>query len=194
MRTVKIEVTEDQAHLIQPALDMYSRIGIGQFDVIAEHPTFTKILTKAATPIKEIEIADSTPQGKVLEIKNGRALIDGSVGKDGCWVKEQEWKNIEDVKLSVNWSKYHDTMDYAKNVLHSARNILINDYQLSNSGYIGINNKKVDDSCRQAFDILQVIRHEFWKQRGEKSFATVGSSVHFTSNSGDSDKIKVEIV
>ena len=39
-----LTVTKEQLRLIQEALDMYSRIGIGQFWVIKEHPTFEKII------------------------------------------------------------------------------------------------------------------------------------------------------
>lgn len=190
---VKIEVTEEQAKLIQYALDMYSRIGVGQFSVIVDHPTFKKHLEKMFTPKKEIEVGDSTPQGEVLEVKDGKALIDGSVNKDGHWCKKKKWIKISDVKLSPDYVKVHQTEDYAKRVLYSARNILFVDETIGENGSWGIHNAKVDNSCREAFDILQVIRHEFWKRQEDRSFMTVDSSLHFTSTTKDSEKIKVEI-
>ena len=42
----KLIVTEEQLRLIQTALDFYSRIGIGQFQEIKDHPTFQKHLYK----------------------------------------------------------------------------------------------------------------------------------------------------
>jgi hypothetical protein len=57
----------------------------------------------------------------------------------------------------------------------------------------GIHHPNVDDSCREAFDIIQVIRHEFWKRDPERSSMTVDSSIHFTSDKGESSKIKVEL-
>ena len=41
-----LKVTKEQLRLIQDALDMYSRIGIGQFEVIKDHPTFERNLKK----------------------------------------------------------------------------------------------------------------------------------------------------
>jgi len=39
-----LHLTEEQLRLVQTALDFYSRVGIGQFDVIKDHPTFTNQL------------------------------------------------------------------------------------------------------------------------------------------------------
>ena len=41
-----ITLTEEQLRLVQSALEFYSRVGIGQFEVIKEHPTFEKVLRK----------------------------------------------------------------------------------------------------------------------------------------------------
>jgi len=73
------------------------------------------------------------------------------------------------------------------------RNMLCNDYSLSRNGSWGIHSSNVDNSCREAFDIIQVIRHEFWKRNPKRSDITVDSSIHFTSNSGESNKIKCEL-
>jgi hypothetical protein len=35
-----LELTDSQLWLVERALDLYSRIGIGQFDRIKDHPTF----------------------------------------------------------------------------------------------------------------------------------------------------------
>lgn len=137
-------VTEDQLHLIQRALDFYSRIGIGQFDEIKNHPTFEKHLHR------EFEIEGKT-----------------------------------------DYSIYHDVRDSVDNMLVQPRNMLCNDNSLNRNGSWGIYNPKVDDSCREAFDLIQVIRHEFWKRDPERSSITVDSSVHLHCK--DSDKIKVEL-
>ena len=139
-----LTVTEDQLRLIQQALDFYSRVGIGQFDAIKDHPTFEKHLHK------EFEIDGKT-----------------------------------------DYSRYHAVRDSADNVIFQARNILYNDNSLSRNGSWGIYNKKVDESCREAFDLIQVIRHEFWKKNPKRSSITVDSSIHLHCK--DSDKIKVEL-
>jgi len=58
-------------------------------------------------------------------------------------------------------------------------------------GIWGIYNPKVDETCREAYDILQVIRHEFWKADETRSNITVDSSVHLTTK--DAKNIKVTL-
>lgn len=177
---MKIEITEKQANLIIRALDFYSRIGIGQFERIKEHPTFEKILYKSCTPDKDPEVGDKTPQGKILEIEDGKALIAGSV-KDGRWNEEHVWKKLEYVELSTDYSKFHDIRDAIDNALVQPRNMLINDPTMPKNDSFGIHNEDVDESCRESFDIVQDIRHHFWKKSPDKSFTTVDSSIHYTS-------------
>lgn len=143
---VKLEITKKQAYLINKALDFYSRVGIGQFDVITDHPTFERHL-------------------------------------------HNEFKNE---KGKTDYSKYHPHVDMIRKQLITPRNMLYNDNSLGGNGSWGIYNKKVDESCREAYDIHQVIRHAFWKKDLDRSSITVDSSVHLTTK--DSDKIKCEIL
>jgi hypothetical protein len=108
----KLELTDEQLWLVQQALDFYSRVGIGQFNVIKEHPTFEIYLEDVCRPTKEPEVGDRTPQGEILEIKNGKALINGSVDKKlNRWCDKKEWKKLKDVKLSTDYSRYHRIRD-----------------------------------------------------------------------------------
>lgn len=183
----ELKVTDEQLRLIQRALDFYSRIGIGQFERIKEHPTFERHLENVCRPSHEPRIGDRTPQGEILEIKNGKALINGSVSKEtGHWCNKQEWKKLEDVKLSTDYSRYHQIRDNVDTILVQPRNILINDPQMSRNGSWGIHNPNVDDSCRMAFDMVQVIRHEYWKKDPNRSNITVDSHIHFTHRKDDS--------
>ena len=178
MKKCTIECNEKQLQLIQRALDFYSRIGIGQFTVIKEHPTFEKHLYKVCAPDKTPEVGDRTPQGKILEIKDGKALINGSIDKKkGEWCDKPEWKKLKDVELSTDYSKYHHIRDVADVMFTDARNHLIQDRSVGTNGSWGIYNDKVDESCREAFNLIQVIRHEFWKLNPNRSSATVDSSV-----------------
>jgi hypothetical protein len=139
-----IQLTEEQLRLVQDALEMYSRIGIGQFWVIKDHPTFEKMLRRKCTD-------------------------------DG----------------ETDYSLYHEIRESADRYLSIGRDTLICDSTLGNHGSFGIFNEKADDSCRVAYDIVQVIRHEFWKRNPNRSENVVMASKMLTTK--DSDKIKVEL-
>ena len=185
----KLEVTNKQLKLIQRALDFYSRVGIGQFDVIKDHPTFQEHLYKKCTPDRSPVIGDRTPQGEILEIKGKKALINGSV-KNGFWNKEPGWIKLKDVKLSTDYEKYHQFRKDADGYFLIAKGRLIQEPVWENGGW-GIFHSSVDVSCVEAWDILQVIRHEFWKNNPNSSRHTVDSYLHLTTK--DSDKVKCEI-
>jgi hypothetical protein len=188
----KLELTDEQLRVVQEALDFYSRVGIGQFNVIKEHPTFEEHLYEVCTPKKELKVGDRTPQGKILEIQDGKALIDGSVSKEtGHWCEEKEWKPIKEVKLSTDYSRYHRIRDEVDSMLVQPRNMLINDPQMTQHGSWGIYHPSVHDYCRISFDIVQVIRHERWKRNPNRNSMTVDSHIHFSHRKdGSSSKIK----
>lgn len=192
----KLHLTDEQLLLVQKALDFYSRIGIGQFERIKEHPTFEEFLYKACTPDKTPEVGDRTPQGEILEIKDGKALINGSVNKKtGHWQETPEWKKLKDVKLSTNWSKLHEIEKQVDIALVWPRNLLMQDPELPQHASWGIYNEDVHDTCRQAFDIVQVIRHERWKRNPNRSDITIDSHIHFshrTDNSSNLIKCEME--
>jgi hypothetical protein len=140
-----LEVNNKQLRLIQQALDLYSRIGIGQFGVIKDHPTFERHLSN--------------------EFK----------GEDG----------------KTDYGRYHDVRDSIDSILIQPRNMLMQEPSHPRNGSWGIHNKKVDETCREAYDIIQVIRHEFWKADETRSDITVDSSIHLTTE--DSNNIKVTL-
>jgi hypothetical protein len=140
-----ITVTEDQLRLIQEALDFYSRVGIGQFNEIKDHPTFYNIIRKSLT------------------------------GEDG----------------KMDYERYHAIRNNVDMMLVQPRNMLLNDYTLDLNASRGIYNPEVDESCRVAFDLIQVIRHEFWKASPNRLDYVV--SAYKNLSTIDSDKIKVEL-
>jgi hypothetical protein len=188
----KIELSNDQLHLIQKALDFYSRIGIGQFWVIKEHPTFEEFL-RDAFRIKTgpIEVGDKTERGIVVEIGPKRKWIK-TKGSWGNGEEIKKWDDPEKIKHSVDYSRYHAVRDTIDSILTQPRNMLIQDTSMGQHGSWGIHHPKVDDSCREAFDLIQVIRHEFWKANPNSSSITVDSHIHFTS-SKNMNGVKVEI-
>lgn len=133
---VMVEITEHQLSTILKALDFYSRVGIGQFSEIPEHPTFQRIRSE----------------------------------------------KFKDEKGKTDYGLYHKETQVIESLLHIPRNMLIDRDDLSFNGSFGIGADKVDDSCRQAFDILQDIRHYFWLQNPKRSSITVDSSVMYFSD------------
>jgi hypothetical protein len=70
-----LEVTNDQLRLIQQALDLYSRVGIGQMWPIVEHPTFEKHVKGRVTKKGPIQVGDRTNKGKVLEVGDDWVIV-----------------------------------------------------------------------------------------------------------------------
>jgi hypothetical protein len=187
-----LHLTDEQLNLVQSALDFYSRIGIGQFEQIKDHPSFQSHLEDVCRPKDEPQIGDRTPQGAILEIEGGKALINGSVDKKtGHWCPKPAWKKLKDVKLSTDYGRYHEIRKTVDECLVQPRNLLIQDPTMPQHGSWGIYNESVDDTCRIAFDIVQVIRHERWKRNPKRSDVTVDSHIHF-SHTKDSSSSKIQ--
>lgn len=191
----KLYLTDQQLNLVQQALDFYSRIGIGQFEVIKDHPTFETHLHKEFALKKgNLEVGDKTIRGEVVEIdKKGKWLK--TKGSWGNGEEIKKWTDVENVHHLTDYKKYHQVRDSIDEQLTVARNMLMNNQFMPRYGSWGIHNPNVDDTCRIAFDILQVIRHEKWKNNPNRSSITVDSSIHFTHRKDNSsDKIKCELI
>ena len=183
-----LELTNEQLRLVQQALDFYSRVGIGQMWAIKEHPTYENHLREKLRPKKQLEVGDRTERGEVVEIGKGY------IKTKGHWSNGEEirkWTDVENVKLSIDYGMYHEIRDRAEKVLNQGRNMLLQE-ELPNQGSWGIFNPDVDESCRVAFDIIQVIRHEFWKQDPDRSNITVDSSVLLHCSGSEKIKCKLQ--
>jgi hypothetical protein len=186
-----LEVSNNQLQLIQKALDLYSRIGIGQFEVIKEHPTFEKHLHKEfSLGSGPFEVGNQTTRGEIVEI--------GPKGKwiktKGTWAYGEEikkWADVDNIEYTTDYTRYHSVRDSIDTMLVQPRNMLMQEPTHPRNGSWGIHNPKVDETCREAYDIIQVIRHEFWKQDKTRSNITVDSNVMLRTK--DSDKIKVTL-
>ena len=144
MAKITITCTEKELELINKTLDFYTRVGIGQFKEIIEHPTFEKNLSRLSISDKNPEIGDKTP----------------------------EWKELKGVKLNPDYERLKFLQKEASYFLHTARTILYGE-RLGENGSWGIFHPNVDDSCKVAFHLHQIIRNTFWKARKDKSNNTV---------------------
>jgi len=186
----KIEVTNEQLKLIERALELYSRIGILQLEHILEHPGIDKLLTKKHTVDYDepLDIGVETRRGEVVEIGEGYVKTKGSWG-DGEEIKT--WNDIDNIKRSPNYSNMHREEDVIKEMLDKIELRISSNDVIRGSSYGIFDKENVDESNRVAYDLVQVIRHEFWKSDENRSEVTVDSSVMLTTK--NSDKIKVEL-
>jgi hypothetical protein len=182
-----LTVTEDQLRLVQRALDFYARVGIGQMWAIKEHPTYERHLADKLRSKEPLKVGDQTERGEVVEIGEGYIKTKGSWGK-GEEIKT--WKDPENVKRPTDYGRYHEIRDNGERILNQGRNMLLQE-EIPDNGSWGIHNPNADESCRVAYDLVQIIRHEFWKNDPERSNMTVDSSVLLHTK--DTHKVKCEI-
>lgn len=179
-----ITLTNKQLKLIQNALDLYSRIGILQFEKIFDHPDIDRIMDDNCTEKKELEVGDRTNRGQIVEISEDYIKTKGS------WSNGEEiktWTDIENIKLSPDWDKFHQSKNNCELHFNYIKSFISG--IVLGHGSLGIHNDNTSSS-REAFDIIQVIRHEFWKENPNKSDMTVDSSINLTSSES---KVKVEL-
>ena len=182
----KIELTNKQLRLIQDALELYSRIGILQHERIFDHPSIDRLIKNSHTPDKEIKVGSETMRGVVVEIGEGYIKTKGHWGK-GEEIKT--WTDIENIQLSPDWNTYHNDKDRIVNLFNSVNQLIMSNPIFGKNQSLGIHHESVKE-CREAFDIIQVIRHEFWKENPNHSDITVDSSIHITSTE---PSVKVEL-
>jgi len=168
-----IKCNKEQAQLIQTALDFYSRVGILQLGELLSHPTIENFLRERFRPQKELEVGDDTERGKITKITKKYIWTEGSWGKG----KEvRRWDNNGEVKLSIDYGAYHEKEDEIKELLTEINSIIYGK-SMSRNMSLGIYNNQVHESCREAFNMIQVIRNFFWRQNPNRSEYTVDAAV-----------------
>lgn len=180
----KIELTNDQLRLIQDALELYSRAGILQWRYVYDHPSVQRYLRDSFTPDKELKVGSDTMRGKVVEIGDGYVKTKGNWG-NGEEIKT--WTDVEDIQISPDWNDYHKAKNKIEELFGEVNRIILQDSTFPNSASPGIHNPKSKEAL-EAFDLVQVIRHEFYKERKDKSYG-VDSSVNLYTG----PPIKVEL-
>lgn len=183
----KIELSNDQLRLIQRALDFYSRMGILQFQELLDHPTIDNLIMNNFSPKKKLEVGDETMRGTVVEIGKDYIKTKGSWGNGE---EIRKWTDVDKIKMSPDWSKVHEVRDKVDANLNYLKK-LISEQDFTNGNY-GIGSKEVDDSCREAYDLIQIIRHEFWKANPNRSNVTVDSSLHLMNKKNDEVKVELD--
>jgi hypothetical protein len=167
-----ITCTNKQLQLIQTALDFYSRAGILQLDRILEHPTIESLLREQFRPKEVLKIGSQTERGEITKITKKSIWTKGSWGNGE---EVREWNDVENIKLSINYGEYHAKEDEIKELL-SQINSIIYGKPFSKNMSLGIFNEQVDESCRESFEIIQKIRHQFWLVNPNRSNITVDST------------------
>lgn len=176
---IKIELNNEQLQLVKTALDFYCSVGSLQFDEIMRHPTIHKCILAQFRPDKKLEVGDNTNRGIVVDIGEKYVKTKGN-WSDGEEIKT--WTDIENIKLSVDYSKFHYMNDKIYQMFNDTKSYISNGL-ICGRGNLGIYNYSVDESCRVAFDIMQYIRHEFWKADPNRSNINVSSNINLSSNS-----------
>lgn len=188
-----VELNEKQLRLIQDALELYSRIGILQIDHILYHPSVEQMIMNQFRPKKDkLEVGDETERGTVVEVSEkyiktksywsdwkDRADEETVKNNPNGWVEEvRTWTDIKDIKLSVDWEQVHKTRDKVKSICSELKNTIANDSRITspNASY-GINRNNEGTHNTDAYDMIQVIRHEFWKANPNRNDITVDSSI-----------------
>ena len=189
--------TNEQLRLIQDALELYSRIGIMQIDHILYHPSVDQMIHEQFRPKKDqLEVGDETERGKIVEIGKKYIVTEGhwsdwkdrhtpeqieQILKDnpsGWYLERRKWTDIDEIKLSIDYSKYHEHVDKIKDICSELKNLITGDpYIQSKNASYGIGRSKEGQYNIDAYDMIQVIRHEFWKQNPNRSTMTVDSSI-----------------
>lgn len=208
MATITCE--KEHLRLIQNALDLYSRIGILQLDNILEHPSLEQMLLNQFSSKEPLKVDSETNRGKIVEMGEGyiktkscwcdwkdrhteeeikKLLEENPSG----WVEEiRTWTDIEKIKNKTDYGKYHETRDIIKEKLNDVKNLIANDGNiLSKNASYGLYRENEGKHNIDAFNMIQIIRHEFWKQNPNRSDITVDSSVHCFG--GSLPEIKVEL-
>jgi len=202
MATIKL--TNEQLRLIQKSLDFYSRIGTLQFEEILRQPTIENLIINRFRPKKSFEVGDQTDRGIIVEIGRKKSTEFKNDVNDnikyiktkGYWNTKEEvkkWTDIKNIKLSTNYNQYHQVKDEIEKSFNEIKEKISGEH-FGSGGNLGIYNRDVDKSCVEAYDLVQLIRHEFWKEDPNRSLMTVDSSLHLSTVDADDVEVKLDTI
>lgn len=202
--------SNEQLRLIQDALELYSRIGIMQLDYIKYHPSVDPMVHEQFRPKrKQLMVGDKTERGDIVEIGDGYIKTESywsdwkerytpeevehilKANPSGWYKEVRTWTDIENIKLSIDYGAYHERWDEINKKLNEVKNLITGDPQISHQhASYSISRSKEGQHNIDAYDMIQVIRHEFWKANPNRSSMTVDSSI---CKFGENNLIKVEL-
>jgi len=184
----KIELTDKQLRLVQDALELYSRAGILQWRYVYDHPSVQRYLKDSFTPDEELKVGTDTMRGEIVEIGDGYVKTKGSWGH-GEEIKT--WTDVENIQIPPDWNRYHNAKQEIERLFGDVNRIILQDPTFPDGASPGIHNPKSKEAL-EAFDIIQVIRHEFWKANPTRSSITVDSNVSI--NVGPAVKVELDSI
>lgn len=180
--------SNEQLRLIQDALELYSRIGILQLDRILDHPSVEGMIANQFTSKEPIKVGDHIGRGEVVEIGKKYFKTKGSWGNGE---EIRKWTDMDALKHWPDYGKLHPHRDEIKRRLNEIKLLISGDYQIANiNASYGIHRTKEGQHNLEAYDMIQVIRNEFWKAEENPPQYVVSSSVIKWSNE---PLIKVEL-
>jgi len=153
--------SNEQLRLIQDALELYSRIGILQLDHILYHPSVEGMIANQFTSKAPVKVGDHIGRGEVVEIGKDYFKTKGSWGNGE---EVRKWTDMDALKHWPDYGKLHPHYDEIKRRLNDVKNLIAGDplIQSQNASY-GIHRTKEGQHNIEAYDMIQVIRNEFWK-------------------------------
>lgn len=177
-----------QLRLIQDALELYSRIGILQLDRILDHPSVEGMIENQFTSKEPVKVGDHIGRGEVVEIGKKYFKTKGSWGNGE---EVRKWTDMDALKHWPDYDKLHPHCDEIKRKLNEIKLLISGDYQIANiNASYGIHRTKEGQHNLEAYDMIQVIRNEFWKAEENPPQYVVSSHIHKTSSE---PLIKVEL-
>ena len=183
----KIELTNKQLRMVQEALELYSRAGILQWRYVYNHPSVQKYLKESYSDEKELKVGVNTMRGTVVEIG------EDYVKTKGTWGNGEEirtWTDVENIEISPNWSKYQNAKNKIEKMFGDVNRIILNDFTFPDSASPGIHNPNSRESL-EVFDLIQIIRHEFWKANPNRG---IGVDSNININTGNNIKVELDSI
>jgi hypothetical protein len=175
----KIELSNKHLQLIKDALELYSRLSLLQIERILEHPDIENLIESNFRDNTPLKVGDETERGVVVEI--GKNLVKTR----GIWEGKEEvktWTDVTCIKKSPDWEKIHILNHDANSIIAILKNII------TQNNTVFVKKTSISNDC---FDMVQIIRHEFWKNNKNKSEHTIDSSILLSNK--DNNIFKVDI-
>ena len=92
--------------------------------------------------------------------------------------------NKHTIEGATNYADYHEEKDNLRQFINAYKNLL---FMMAPNASYGIHADAISDTCRQSWDMIQVIRHEVWKQDPERT--NFGVNAYPASRSSEKEEL-----